>query len=50
MIDKPTRRKKKTWDDIFNKWLAKGHDHASAAVKADEWERTVAMKARRTAA
>ena len=30
-----------TWGDTFNRWLAKGHDHGSAAEKADAWEARV---------
>lgn len=36
----------RTWGDIYKRWLAKGHDHGSAAEKADAWERRVATDAR----
>ena len=32
----------RTGGDIYKRWLAKGHDHGSAAEKADAWERRVA--------
>ena len=33
------KTKKKTWDDVFNRHLDKGMDHADAAYRADQWER-----------
>lgn len=27
-----------TWGNIFNRYLARGHDHGSAAYNADRWE------------
>lgn len=35
------------WGRIFNRYLAKGHDHASAAEKADAWEARKAANQRR---
>lgn len=29
----------KTWGTVFNRYLARGHDHASAAHEADQWEK-----------
>ena len=28
-----------TWGDIFNKYRRRGHDHADAAYRADQWEK-----------
>lgn len=28
-----------TWGAVFNRYIAKGHDHASAAYAADQWEK-----------
>jgi len=27
------------WGTIFNRYLARGHDHGSAAYAADQWEK-----------
>lgn len=32
-------RKPNTWSTIYQKWLRKGHDHGSAAMKADLWQK-----------
>lgn len=36
--------KAKTWGDVFYAFLAKGHDHGSAAYEADRWERRMAAR------
>lgn len=28
-----------TWGAVFNRYIAKGHDHSSAAYMADQWEK-----------
>ena len=35
--------KVKTWGDVFYAFLAKGHDHGSAAYEADRWEQKMAV-------
>ena len=40
-FDHEHRSDVRTWGDIYNRWLVKGHDHGSAAEKADAWERRV---------
>lgn len=27
-----------TWGSVYHRWLARGHDHGSAAYEADRWE------------
>lgn len=34
-----TKSKLGTYDDIYNKWLAKTHDHHVARERADAWQR-----------
>lgn len=33
-----------TWGDVFNRFLARGHDHGSAAYEADRWEKRMVNK------
>lgn len=37
-----------TWGSVFNRWLARGHDHGSAAYEADKWEARHRRKDRAT--
>jgi hypothetical protein len=32
-------RRWRSWGDVFRHYLNRGHDHADAAYRADEWER-----------
>lgn len=32
------KRKATTYDDVYNRWLAKTHDHHVAREKADAWQ------------
>ncbi|NTJ46555.1 hypothetical protein G6K93_05945 [Agrobacterium rhizogenes] len=37
-----------SWGAIFSRYIAKGHDHGSAAYAADQWERRQARAHQRT--
>lgn len=38
VLPRAPKRKAATYDDIYNKWLAKTHDHHVARDKADAWK------------
>lgn len=35
----PAERRWRCWGDAFWHYVCKGHDHADAAFRADEWEK-----------
>ena len=40
-------RKKRTWGDVFWRWLRKGVPREEAAFRADEWERRKRKRSKR---
>lgn len=45
IVSAKPKRKATTYNDVYNRWLAKHHDHHVAREKADAWQARQKTKA-----